>query len=114
MSAGVTTVIYPVSDLAAARRVFVTMLGVEPNMDEPYYVNFSVNGQDIGLDPHGHNKGMAGPVAYLQVDDIASTLQALLDAGAQEHQSVRDVGGGKLIASVTDSDGNVVGLIQPA
>jgi hypothetical protein len=29
-------------------------------------------------------------------------------------QGVKDVGGGKLIASVKDSDGNVVGLLQPA
>jgi len=33
-------------------------------------------------------------------------------AGAQEVQPVRDVGGGKLIASVQDADGNMVGLTQ--
>jgi len=36
----------------------------------------------------------------------------LVDAGAQVHQEVRDVGGGKLIASVKDADGNIIGLIQ--
>jgi len=29
-------------------------------------------------------------------------------------QEVKDIGGGKLIASLTDADGNVIGLIQPA
>ena len=33
-------------------------------------------------------------------------------AGAQELQPVRDVGGGKLIASVKDPDGNIIGLMQ--
>jgi predicted enzyme related to lactoylglutathione lyase len=33
-------------------------------------------------------------------------------AGAQAQQEVKDVGGGKLIASVKDADGNVIGLIQ--
>jgi hypothetical protein len=29
-----------------------------------------------------------------------------------ERQAIRDVGGGKLIATVEDVDGNVIGLIQ--
>ena len=39
-------------------------------------------------------------------------MKALLDTGAEAHQEVRDVGGGKLIASVKDADGNVIGLIE--
>jgi predicted enzyme related to lactoylglutathione lyase len=46
------------------------------------------------------------------VNDIEDTLQRLLEAGAQIHQKVRDVGGGKLIATVKDADGNITGLIQ--
>ena len=75
-------------------------------MDEAYYVGFSVGGQDVGLDPNGHSQGMTGPVGYWQVDDIEETLTLLLDAGAKAQQAVKDVGGGKLIASVKDSDGN--------
>ena len=45
---------------------------------------------------------------------MRAVLAALLDAGARPLQDVRDVGGGKLIASVTDPDGNVIGLLQPA
>ncbi|QFY09702.1 glyoxalase [Nonomuraea phyllanthi] len=114
MNDGIKTVIHPVRDLAAAKAMFRALLGVEPYMDEPYYVGFSMNGQDIGLDPQGHKKGMSGPVAYWHVDDIEASLRALLNAGAQMSQEVKDVGGGKLIASVTDADGNVIGLIQPA
>jgi hypothetical protein len=31
-----------------------------------------------------------------------------------EQQAVSDVGGGRLIASVKDADGNIIGLIQSA
>ena len=57
---------------------------------------------------------MTGTVGYFQVDDINSSVQALLDAGAEMQEDVKDVGGGKLIASVKDPDGNVIGFIQPA
>ena len=55
---------------------------------------------------------MTGLVGYWHVDDIKRSVKALLDAGAEAQQEVRDVGGGKLIASVKDADGNVIGLLQ--
>ena len=114
MTDGVKTIIYPVTDLARAKTVFGQLVGQEPDMDQPYYVGWSVAGQDVGLDPGGHRSGLTGPTAYWHVGDLKATLQALLDAGAQPVQDVRDVGGGKLIATVKDADGNVIGLLQPA
>ena len=90
------------------------LLGVRPSMDEACYVGFDVAGQHVGLDPYGHSSGITGPVGYWHVDDIKASVQALLDAGAQAQQEIRDVGGGKLIAAVKDTDGNVIGLIQPS
>lgn len=112
MNPSMQTVIYPVKDLAQAKTVFAGLLGVEPLMDAPYYVGYRVGGVDVGLDPGGHSQGMTGPVAYWTVDDIEATLQRLLDAGAETQQPVRDVGGGKLVAIVTDAEGNAIGLIQ--
>jgi predicted enzyme related to lactoylglutathione lyase len=111
---GLRTVIYPVTDLAHAKSVYGALLGVAPSMDEDYYVQFNVGDQEVGLDPHGHSKGMTGPVGYWYVDDIKKSVEQLLEAGAQEQQAVSDVGGGRLIASVKDADGNIVGLIQPS
>jgi predicted enzyme related to lactoylglutathione lyase len=108
------TIIYPVKDLEKAKTLYATLLGVEPIMDAPYYVGFRVEDKDVGLDPHGHSQGMTGPVAYWNVDDINKSLEALLDAGAEMTQAVKDVGGGKLVATVKDADGNPIGLIQPA
>jgi predicted enzyme related to lactoylglutathione lyase len=112
MTSGIKTVIYPVKDLARAKALYTKLSGVEPYADEAYYVGFSVGDQQIGLDPNGHSQGMTGPVGYWHVDDIKESLERLLEAGAEEQQAIRDVGGGKLIASVKDVDGNVIGLIQ--
>ena len=112
MDQGFGVVIYPVSDLAQAKTLYRTLLGVEPYTDEAYYVGFRVGDQEIGLHPHGHNQGMTGPVGYFHVSDIQQSLQALLDAGAHVQQEVKDVGGGKLIAWVKDADGNSIGLLQ--
>lgn len=112
MSQGITTVIYPVRDLAAAKARFSRLLGMEPTSDAPYYVGFRINGQDIGLNPHGHAQGMTGPVAYCEVADIKASLDALLADGAESVDDPRDVGGGKLIATVRDPEGNVIGLMQ--
>ena len=109
MNQGIRTVIYPVKDIGRAKALFSNLLGVAPYADTAYYVGFRVGDQEIGLDPNGHKAGMT---AYYHVDDIKKSLQLLLDAGAQVEQQVKDVGGGKLIASVKDADGNSVGLIQ--
>jgi predicted enzyme related to lactoylglutathione lyase len=112
VTSGIKTVIYPVKDLAQAKALYGTILGVEPDVDEAYYVGFSVGGQHIGLDPNGHKNGMTGPVGYWHVDSIHQSIKGLLAAGAVEHQAIQDVGGGRLVASVKDPDGNVIGLIQ--
>lgn len=111
-TAGVQTIIYPVKDLAAAKALFSALLEVEPYADEPYYVGFKAAGQDVGLDPNGHAKGMTGPVPYWHVTDLRARLAALLAAGAELLQDAQDVGGGRLIAFVKDGDGNLVGLLQ--
>lgn len=112
MSHGITTIVYPVKDATQATALYNALLGVEPYVANPYYVGYKVGGQDIGLDPNGHSTGLTGPLAYHHVDDVAASLQALLDAGAQLVQPVKDVGGGKQIATVKDADGNLIGIIQ--
>ena len=105
------TIIYPVKDLAQAKAFYGALLGADPVMDESYYVQFNTARQEVGLDPNGHQKGMTGPVGYWQVEDINDSVAHLLAGGATMQQAVSDVGG-RLIASVTDLDGNLIGLIQ--
>ena len=112
MNQGMRTIIYPVKDIARAKKLYGELFGAKPVMDEPYYVGWNVEGQDVGLDPNGHSQGLTGAVGYWHVDDIETTLSDLLTAGAETLQEVKDVGGGKLIASVKDADGNIIGLLQ--
>ena len=114
MTEGIKTIIFPVRDVAKAKALFTRLLGVDPYADQPYYVGYKVDGQDIGLDPNGHRSGMTGPVAYLHVDDIQKSLQVLLDAGGEAQGKIRDVGGGRQIVTVRDADGNAIGLLQDA
>ncbi|MGH2585293.1 MAG: VOC family protein [Dehalococcoidia bacterium] len=112
MASGIKTVIYPVKDLVQAKTLYRALVGAEPFADEAYYVGFMVGDQQIGLDPQGHSQGMTGPVPYWHVDDLQESLKGLLDAGAEPQREVSDLGGGKLMASVKDADGNIIGLIE--
>ncbi len=109
---GIKTVLHPVSDLASAKAVYAALLGVQPQADEPYYVGFEAAGQHIGLVPSGGPQAMTSPVAYWQVSDIEAKLAEVTGAGATVKEPARDVGGGRLVATVTDPDGNVLGLLQ--
>ena len=109
---GIKTVLHPVSDLAKAKAVYAALLGVAPQHDAPYYVGFEAEGQHIGLVPGGAQQGMTSPVAYWHVPDIKAKLAEVTAAGATVKEPARDVGGGRLVATVTDPDGNVLGLLQ--
>jgi predicted enzyme related to lactoylglutathione lyase len=109
---GIKTVLHPVSDLEKAKAVYSALLGTPPQHDAPYYVGFDVAGQHIGLVPGGTAQGMTSPVAYWHVPDIEAKLAEVTAAGATVKEAPRDVGNGRLVATVTDPDGNVLGLLQ--
>src|SRR5437868_9174069 len=108
---GIKTVLHPVSDLAAAKAVYTALLGMKPTSDSSYYVGYEAAGQQIGLVPN-RGQGTTSPVAYWHVADIAAKLAEVTAAGATVKESPRDVGAGRLVATFTDPDGNVLGLIQ--
>jgi predicted enzyme related to lactoylglutathione lyase len=109
---GIQTVLHPVSDLTQAKAVYSALLGTAPQSDSEYYVGFQAEGQQIGLVPGGGAQGMTSPVAYWHVADIEAKLAELTAAGAAVKEPAHDVGGGRLVATVTDPDGNVLGLLQ--
>ena len=109
---GIKTVLHPVSDVEKAKAVYAALLGQAPQTDTPYYVGFDVAGQHIGLVPGGGPQHLTSPVAYWHVSDIEAKLAELTGAGATLKDPASDVGGGRLVATVVDPDGNVLGLIQ--
>ena len=111
-SQGVKTLLHPVSDVEKSKAVYTALLGVPPQVADPFYVGFEAEGQHIGLVSGGGPQGMTSPVAYWHVSDIEAKLAEVTAAGAAVKEPARDVGGGRLVATVTDPDGNVLGLLQ--
>jgi predicted enzyme related to lactoylglutathione lyase len=109
---GIKIVLHPVSDMAAAKAVYSALLGSAPQADDTYYVGFDVSGQHIGLVPNGGPQAMTSPVAYWQVTDIEAKLAEVTAAGGAVKEPVHPVGGGRRVATFTDPDGNVLGLVQ--
>ncbi len=108
MAQNIKIIVYPVKDIEKAKAFYGKFLDVEPYVESSYYVGYRVGDQEVGLDPNSK----VGPIAYTDVKDIKSSLQAMIGVGAEVVQDVQDVGGGMLIAQIKDADGNLVGLRQ--
>ncbi len=108
MVRNVKLLVYPVGDVEKAKAFFGKFLDVEPYVADAYYVGFRVGELEVGLDPNS----TVGPIAYVDVEDIKSSIQVMVEAGGMVVKDVREVGGGLLIAQVKDADGNVVGFRQ--
>ncbi|WP_046467996.1 VOC family protein [Allosalinactinospora lopnorensis] len=123
MLRGLTTVTYFADDLAAAKRWYTELLGIEPYFEHPIegppaYVEFRLGDyqHELGLidsryAPHGSAAGPAGAVVYWHVDDVAASYERLLSMGAQEHESPVDREAGFVTASVVDPFGNILGVM---
>ena len=109
---GIKIVLHPVSDLEAASAVYTALLGFPPQADSSYYVGFDTEGQHIGLVPGGGPQGMTSPVAFWDVPDIEAKLAEVTAAGATVKEPAHEVGPGRTVATFTDADGNVLGLVQ--
>ena len=68
---------------------------------------------ELGLDPDmsGVTKG-SNVVAYWGVADARAAHQRVQELGAANHSDPQDVGGGIIVATVTDPFGNVFGIIE--
>ena len=87
----------------------------DPDASLAFYrdtLGFEAAGQHVGLVPGGGSRGMTSPVAYWHVPDLETKLAEVTAAGATVKEPAHDVGGGRLVATVTDPDGNVLGLLQ--
>ncbi|HEX2627439.1 MAG TPA: VOC family protein [Chitinophagaceae bacterium] len=109
------TVIYHVSDLAAAKDWYAKVTGVTPYFDEPFYVGFDINGFELGLDPDPeHTSAGNQTVSFWAVDNINDVFEKILSLGAKNIQSPTNVGGTIYVATVEDPFGNHIGLIEGA
>jgi predicted enzyme related to lactoylglutathione lyase len=106
MAQNIKLIVYPVQDIEKAKAFYGKFLDAEPYVESAYYVGYRVGDQEVGLDPNSK----LGPIAYTDIKDIKSSLQAMIEVGAEVVQDVKEVGDGLLIAQVKDADGNMIGL----
>jgi len=108
MANNIPLIVFPVQDLEKAKSFYNTYLGTEPYIDGSYYVGYKLNGLEVGLNPND-----TVIISYIDVDDIAASLETLTEVGAEVIKEPTDVGGGLLIAQV-EIEGNIMGLRQQA
>jgi len=115
---GLTTVSFYAADLAAARKWYAELLGLDPYFEVPGYIEFRLGDyqHELGVidsryAPAGEAHSPAGAVVYWHVDDVRATLEKLLSLGAKEHQALTDRGEGFVTASVVDPFGNILGIM---
>jgi catechol 2,3-dioxygenase-like lactoylglutathione lyase family enzyme len=110
MFLGLRTVIYPTTDLDAAKAWFTALLGYGPYFDEPFYVGYEVGGYELGLNPNAPTAD--GAVTFWGVPDADVAMAALVAAGATEHSAVNEVGEGIRVGEVRELGGSVLGIIE--
>lgn len=107
---GLRTVIYPATDLDAAKAWWTATLGVAPYFDQPFYVGYSVAGYELGLLPDADPAD--GALAYWGVEDVGAAIKDAVAGGAAEHTPAAEVGDGIVTATVRTPQGAVLGLIH--
>ena len=124
MLRGLATISFWAADLAAAKKWYAELLGIEPYFERPNpdgslgYIEFRIGDyqHELGLidsryAPAGAASGPAGAVVYWHVDDLPATLEKLLSMGAQAQDAPTDRGEGFITASVIDPFGNILGFM---
>ena len=107
----VSLIIYPATDMTAAKKFFRELAGSDPYVDGSRYVGYKNGDMEIGLVPNADNREPRALV-YWNVGDIAAAVDALVAAGGTVAQEITDVGYGLLVASVKEPNGAIVGLRQ--
>ncbi|HDR7436588.1 MULTISPECIES: VOC family protein [Bacillus] len=115
---GLTTVSFWTDDLAAAKKWYAELLGIEPYFERPGYIEFRLGDyqNELGLidsryAPDGPATGPAGAVVYWHVDNVTATFKNLLSMGAKEYEAPTERGEGFITASVVDPFGNILGIM---
>ncbi|MDB4959099.1 MAG: hypothetical protein JWO36_6668 [Myxococcales bacterium] len=108
------SVIYTVGDLSRSKAFYSALLAKTPYFDQPFYVGFDIDGQELGLDPDTRNRkpGPGGAVGYWKVDDISASWEFAIANSAEPLEPPHAVGEDTSVAVIADPDGNYVGLIQ--
>ena len=119
---GMATVSYWANDVAAARKWYAELLGIEPyferpDSENPEYVEFRLGDfqAELGIVsskymPKDAKAGLGGAILFWHVDDVAEMVEKLRMMGAKEYEPLIERGAGFITASVVDPFGNILGI----
>lgn len=120
---GFATVSFYAADMAAARKWYSELFGIEPyfakpNAENPAYLEFRVGDfqHELGIidskyAPHKTGAAAGGSIMYWHVDNLEEMLERVKNMGAVEHEGITERGAGFVTASVVDPFGNILGLM---
>lgn len=110
---GLRTIVYHVTDLTAAKAWYKQIFNIDPYFDEPFYVGYSVDGFELGLDPDpsGYTSGNSS-ITYWGVEDIDAFFANVATLGVKVHEAPKNVGEAIWVGSIYDPFGNIIGLIE--
>ena len=121
---GMATISFFADDIAAAKKWYSELLGIEPyfqmpNAENPAYIEFRIGDyqHELGIidskyAPKSATKGPGGAIALWHVDDIEAALEKVKAMGATEYDPLTKRGeSGFVTASVVDPFGNILGLM---
>ena len=118
---GLATINFYATDHEEAKKWYSEFLGVEPYFNVPGYTEFRLGDyqHELGIidskfAPANAAKVSGGAIAYWHVDNLKTSLDALISKGASVYQPITDHSGGSgrfVTASVLDPFGNVLGIM---
>ena len=111
---GLDHVVVFVKDLERAKRFYCDTLGLRLIVDTPGFAGVLAGGQMIGLHPSeagGQDVGH-GPIPYFRVADMEATMAQLREKPVHIHRAPVQMPNGDRIATIHDSEGNAIGLVQ--
>ena len=112
MLKGLRSAIYPVADIAAAKRWYEVLVGKPPYFDSKAYVGFEVGGFELGLLQSNDGASAKGVQTLWGVEDAEDAIARLQELGGKILSPVANVGGGIKTATITDPFGNQFGIIE--
>lgn len=113
----VANVFYFAADLEAATAWYRMLLGSDPVEVRPQLAMFAVGNAQLTVhvtDDYNTTAGVAGPVAYWDVDDVDRVVAACLQRGGMAHRGPKTIFSGERLAQVLDPFGNLIGFRQAA
>lgn len=117
MLTGLATTWCPVTDMDRSVAFYRDVLGLSPGTLSPYWSDFQIGTDRIGLHPahdlrHAPGSGGGGWRLGLATDDLRGLRASLDKAGAKILEGYHETPGG-VVLTFADPDGNPIQAIQP-